>query len=164
MIDQSRIPAVWRTTGGIKRSVEFVPGELPERNHNFLVKSNRENVYPDLLESPLPLVSTKLKDIFCSYEEKIECKCALLSDREREEQRVYWLFALNRVDCVSKETEFYPNRFLKKLVLDRNKIGHRTVFRVQGILEKQIIVRFDVAESILRRPLTGLLLKEVECM
>ena len=104
-----------------------------------------------------------LKNIFCSFEIQIQCSCAILSDRESRRQEAYWLFALERVKCLGSKAQFYPNGVLKKLVLNRDAIGDHSIFRVHGIIEKQIVIRFDVAESILRRPMVGIKLEGIEC-
>lgn len=157
------IPEDWKKEIARGRSVEFKYGELPDKKYNFPIKSDKEKAYPDLIEAPLPLLSTRIKEIFCGFENRIQCNCAILSDKDLRKQEVYWLFALERVECLSNDTEFYPNGTLKKLVLDERRIGKHTVFRVKGILEKQIVIRFDVVESILRRPVMGVQLKKIEC-
>lgn len=160
------IPKKWKPAKVIERKIELMKDDIlyGQSSYNFLVKSDSGNVYPDLLEVPLPLISTEMKEIFCSYESHIQCACALLSDRELKKQHVYWLFALERIACLGEGIEFYPNKNLKKLVLDKNRIGSRKIFRIQGIIEKRIIISFDVAESMLRRPLAGINLEKVECI
>ena len=64
---------------------------------------------------------------------------------------------------IGSKAQFYPNGVLKKLVLNRDAIGDHSIFRVNGIIEKQIVIRFDVAESILRRPMVGIKLEGIEC-
>lgn len=164
-INRDRIPEEWKSKITVERGIELQPGDIPGgKSYNFLVRSDKENAYPDFIQVPLPLISTGMKEIFLSHESDIQCNCALLSNRELKQQRVYWLFALKRIACASEQTEFYPNHMLKKLVLDREKIGHRVIFQVQGIMEKKVIVNSDVAESILRRPITGIRLEKINCI
>lgn len=162
-INRDFIPENWKREIAKGRSVEFEFGKLPSRPHNFLVDNQKENVYPDLIEAPLPLLSNRLKEIFNSFEKNIQCSCAILSDPVLRTQEIYWLFALERLECLGDGTEFYPDSTLKKLVLNRSLIGEHSVFRIHGIREKQIIIRFDVAESILRRPVVGIKLERVNC-
>lgn len=42
-----------------------------------------------LIETPLPLLSTSLKEIFSSYETQIQCSCAILSDNVLRRQKVF---------------------------------------------------------------------------
>lgn len=41
-------------------------------------------------------------------------------------------------------------------MLDKEKIGKKAVFCVDGVIQKPVIVRRDVAESILRRSMLGI--------
>lgn len=163
-IDRNWIPKEWRPANNIDRRAALQPEDLHDKDqaYNFLVKSDKRNVYPDLLEIPLLLISPVLKDVFCSHEGHLQCNCALLTDRGQREQREYWVAALEIIDCMAEETQFYPNRFIKKLILDRKKIGDRNIFRVKSILEKWVIISSDVVDSILRRPMTGIKLERVD--
>lgn len=162
-INRAFIPENWKREIAKGRSVEFEYGKLSSEPHNFLVENQKENMYPDLIEAPLPLLSNRLKKVFSSFEKHIQCSCAILTDPVLRTQEIYWLFALERLECLGDETEFYPNSTLKKLVLNRRCIGEHSVFRIHGIREKQIVIRFDVAESILRRPMVGIKLERVDC-
>lgn len=162
-INRYFIPENWKREIAKGRSVEFEFGKLSSRPHNFLVDNQKENMYPDLIEAPLPLLSNRLKEIFCSFEKNIQCSCAILSDPVLRTQEIYWLFALERLECLGDGSEFYPNSTLKKLVLNRKSIGEHCIFRIHGIREKQIVIRFDVAESILRRPMIGIKLERIDC-
>ena len=50
---------------------------------------------------------------------------------------------------------------IKRLVLDQKKSWKRSIFRVDGILEQRIIVALPLAESMLRRRMTGVSLLPV---
>ena len=57
--------------------------------------------------------------------------------------------------------EKYPDGMIKRLVLDQKKSWKRSIFRVDGILEQRIIVALPLAESMLRRRMTGVSLLPV---
>jgi hypothetical protein len=128
----------------------------------FEVKENSKAIYVDFIENPVPLVSDKLKDILEKYEERIFFKPILLADIKKSRQDVYWLLVPDSIECLSDKSEFNKNDTIKRIVLDEKKVKYRKVFKVKGILENLIIVRLDVAESILRRGFTGITLKKVE--
>lgn len=48
------------------------------------------------------------------------------------------------------------------MVLDEKRIGAKAIFRVNGTIQKPVIIRRDVAESILRRSMLGIKLECVE--
>lgn len=167
VIDQDRLPEELKTSRSLGRKINLYLQNAPfnEKSFNLMVKSNVNNYYSDLIEIPLFLISDQLKKILCSYESGLQCNCAILSDRIHKIQKVYWLCTLEKVDCLGKNTEFYSDHSLKKLVLDETKIGNKKIFQVSGIREQRIIVNLDVMESILRRPFTGIHMEKacVEC-
>ncbi len=69
---------------------------------------------------------------------------------------------MEEIDCVSGESVFRKNKTIEKLVLDKEKVGNKKIFRVANILEKVVIVDFDISESILRRGFWGVEFKHIE--
>ncbi len=136
--------------------------KMDELAVQFEIKENNKAVYVDFIENPVPLVSDRLKDILSKYEERIFFKPVLLADIKNTRQDVYWLLVPDSIECLSDKSEFNKNGTVKNLVLDENKVRFRKVFKVKGILENLIIIRLDVAESLLRREFTGIKLKKAE--
>lgn len=136
--------------------------KMDELAVQFEIKENSRAVYVDFIESPVPLVSDRLKEILSRYEERIFFKPVLLADIRNTRQDVYWLLVPDSIECLSDKSEFNKNGTIKNLVLDERKVRFRKVFKVKGILENLIIIRLDVAESLLRREFTGIKLKKAE--
>lgn len=157
VIDKSRLPEELRQFASPwKNSFDWdyrLPGD---KSFNIIVKSNANNYYSDFIESPFLMISDELKKVFISHEANLSCNCTILSDRVNKIQKVYWFCVLEKVDCLGADGEFYPDGSIKELVLDREKIGNRKIFQVGGIREQRFVISLDVAESILRRPFTGL--------
>ncbi|MCR8979565.1 serine protease [Brevibacillus laterosporus] len=123
----------------------------------------REHVtYVDFIQRPFPLLSDRLKQLVVKYVPKMLCKAVVLADREQMRQDLYWVFVPPRIDCLSDKTEFYQDNTMKRLILDQNKIGRRSFFRINGIREEHLVVNLGLAESILRRDFTGIQLQKVE--
>lgn len=118
-------------------------------------------VYPDFLEFPLPLVSDSMKALLEKYMPELEWKAAILTDFQKARQDVYWVLRPPVVDCLSSQTEWYPDHTLKQLVLKHGKI-ESSIFRIAGLLEARIYINLAVAESLLRRPFTGVRVQKVE--
>ena len=161
-IRREEIPETWRSTRGIERRHYPSAKDFLGKNCNILVESNRQNLYPDFLEFPVPLLSTTLKDVFISYVPGLPCSCVLLSDQKERQQHTYWVFEVECLDCLADGTEYYPDGTWKKMVLDEKRIGAKAIFRVNGTVQKPIMIRRDVAESILRRSMLGIKLECVE--
>ncbi|WP_058485600.1 imm11 family protein [Defluviitalea phaphyphila] len=129
---------------------------------NIFVESNKNNFYPDVIDTPIFLVSDNIKKLIECYDDSPINKCVVLTDSILKEQRIYWLMLLDKIDCLSEKTEFKKDNTLKKLVLDKKKIGNKKIFRIDGIVEKIVVVNLDIAESLLRRFLSGIELTKIE--
>lgn len=51
---------------------------------------------------------------------------------------------------------------VRKLILNREKINGRKIFKIKESLKLLIVVRFDVVESLLRRNFKGIKFERVE--
>lgn len=125
------------------------------------VDQTSEEQYLDWLSKPWPMISDEMKNILALYNPKMEYKQIDLIDRQNYLQHTYWSFYVPSVDCLSPETEFYPDRSLKNLVVNRQKIKTHHFFSIRGIREPLYLVSLDAAESLLRRELTGFILESV---
>ncbi|MBC2582568.1 serine protease [Clostridium sp. DJ247] len=128
----------------------------------FDIKEKSSSEYIDFIEKPVPLVSDNLKKLLQKYDKKIFFKPIVLCDRKQEKQDLYWLMVPDSIDCLSDKSEFNKDGTLKRLVIDKKKVGNFKIFKVNGIIEDLMLVRLDAAESILRRDFTGIKLKKVE--
>ncbi|TQR41803.1 hypothetical protein [Paenibacillus popilliae] len=126
------------------------------------VKSSSRNEYVDYIESPVPIVSTRLQQLLLLYDANLFFKPVALLDQANQRQEMYWLLIPDRIDCLSEASKLHPNKTLKHLVIDIAKIGSSKFFQVDGLLETVIVIRLDVAESMLRRGFTGYRLQRVD--
>lgn len=128
----------------------------------FEVKESSSVEYVDFIESPVPLVSDKLKEILSKYDKKVIFKPIFLADIKRSRQEVYWLMVPEDVECLSPKSEFNKNGTIKSIVIDEERVKYCRVFKIKGVLENLIVIRLDVAESILRRGFSGIRLTRLE--
>ena len=125
------------------------------------VKEKPHNDYGDYLERPLPLVSDKLKYLLEEEEPRCWYKPVACIDLKRIRQDVYWLMMPLKLDCLSKQTEFNKDGSVKRLVLEREKIGYCKIFRVAGIVEELVLLHLDLVEQILQGEFRGLKFEQV---
>jgi hypothetical protein len=130
----------------------------------FELMERKSKEYVDFIDGKINLVSDKLKYILKKYDEEIFFKPVVLLDGKAENQELYWFIVPKEVDCLAEETQFNKDGSLKKLVIDKRKIGKAKIFTIKGVLENLLIVRLDAAESILRRDFTGIKLKKLESL
>ena len=119
---------------------------------------------PDILTNPTMLISDKLKNIFELYDTNIEYRGIQLFPKtpETSVSPLFWIPKVKEISCLHTETQFYPNKWLKNLVIDQRKTEKHSIIKVADIIETRIIVSLRVAESILRRQLYGVSLTKVE--
>jgi hypothetical protein len=134
---------------------------LPERSVLY-VRDADEYDMPDVLDKDLFLVSKGVSRVFSFYDKDIMFKDIMLIGKRTAEQMPYRLPILEDADCLHGDSE-YSYGSLRKIVLDRKKIGRRSIFRIRDEhLQSATIVRLDVAESLLRRSFKGLWFTELE--
>lgn len=128
----------------------------------YYVKGHSSIEYVDFIERPIPLITDAVKQVMERYDPKIFFKPVVLADPKRMRQTLYWLVIPRIVEGLSSKSEFNKTGTLKRLVIDEKKVGDATIFRIDRVLEDQIVINLYVAESLLRRGFKGLRLKRVE--
>lgn len=138
------------------------PLKTDEGPIQFYLKDGWNPVYVDFIERPISLISDKLKPVIEKYQREVFFKPVILGDRKRMKQEVYWRLIPPSRSCLSEQSEFYPTKTIKKLVLDSRKVTGYHIFQIGGIMEKLIVVDLALAESILRRYPTGVCFQKIE--
>ncbi|MFR4350210.1 MAG: hypothetical protein ACLT3H_00910 [Roseburia sp.] len=138
-----------------------------DRHHKikdrFLLKiePGKNTVFTDLISMPVLMVTEKLRDVIRMYEPTTPFKEVVLLDYSRGISKLYYLPILQEPACLSEMSELTPNRYgIVKAVLDLNKVGEHSIFKIGGIFDDYYVVRLDVAESFLRREAVGISLTE----
>ncbi len=126
------------------------------------VKDKDESEFIDVIEKPVLLISDKIKQVFDMFGNGEFYKPVVIGDPKHMDTHIYHLVIPNKVECLSKLSEFNPDGTIKRLVLDRSKLLGEHIFSVDGIREYFIIVDLDVVESIIRSDYLGIKFKSVE--
>lgn len=67
------------------------------------------------------------------------------------------------IEALSEKSEWNLNKtVVKKIILDKEKIKDKKIFKIKESEKTLIVVRLDVAESLLRREFKGMCLKRLE--
>lgn len=143
---------------------EFEPeefGQIQDISVLFTL-GDMDSIYPDVVDAPVFLVSDALKKILSAYDSEVLYRRVALNQIKERIQKKYWLLLTEKIDCLDESSEQYPNGWDKRIVLNRERIGQRRVFKANGIRTPRIFVNFEVAESILRREFEGITLRPVE--
>ncbi|MBG9794662.1 hypothetical protein ABD76_20090 [Paenibacillus dendritiformis] len=118
--------------------------------------------YVDWLDKPRRMVSDRMKAILEQYNPALSVKRTDLIDRKNNKHNVYWVLQVPELECLSPESEFHRNGTVKRLVLDHKRVKEHHFFAIAGIMEPYIVVSLEAAESLLRRGLTGFMLRKAE--
>lgn len=144
--------------------VDFSLEEIPAVNDVtvLFMLGNGDSIYPDLIETPVFLISERLKDVIEPYDPDVIYRRVVLNQTKESLQHNYFILLTDKIECLHSEAEFYPNGEQKKIVLDRECIGIRRIFRVRGLQIPKVVIHADVSESILRRDFNGIVFHSIE--
>lgn len=123
---------------------------------------DKDSVYPDVVDAPVFLVSDALKKLLSAYDPEVMYRRIALNQVKERMQKKYWLLLTEKIDCLDECSEQHANGWDKRIVLNRERIGRRRVFKVNGIRVPRVFVNLEVSESILRREFKGIVLRPVE--
>ncbi len=131
------------TTFMRKYFVEDNASRIPDKN---VVYTNSAVAldYVDILDSQMFAVSQAVRDVFWIYEHSMEFKHFCFLNNELNVYKRYFVPVLKLVTCFKKYNKNVP-------VLIKEKLEDNSIFRVQNADKEMVIIRLDVAESLLRR-------------
>lgn len=136
-------------------------GQVNDHTMLPLAKKRGETI-PDFIQSPVHMISDTVKQVFDMYEDDMVFRTIVIADLEAKSMMKYHHLLLERLDMFSDQTEFYSNGTVKRLVLDREKIGEHKVFMLNDERFSYPFISLEAAESLLRRQVIGIVMKEVE--
>lgn len=129
----------------------------------FNVKCTEETEFLDILDRNLFLISEKMKKIIEKYAPDILFKTIPLIDLTYNKQENYYLPIFEEVEALGKNAELNLNKtVVKKIILDKEKIKGKKIFKIKESSKALVVVRLDVAESLLRREFKGMSLERLE--
>jgi hypothetical protein len=133
---------------------------LPERTFVRLVP-NTDMVFPEILCSPVFLVTEEAKDIMKSYDKYLTYKQIVYTDHVNDHLCLYHMPVLDAIDCFERyEDESAKYAENAKIVIRRAPIRDKSIFHVPGAKRRLTIIRLDLAESFLARNYRGFRLTE----
>ena len=129
----------------------------------FNVKCTDETEFLDILDRNLFLISEKMKKIIEKYDPGILFKTIPLIDLAQGRQENYYMPIFEEIECLSENAELNLKKaVVKKIILDKEKIKNKKIFKIKESSKTLVVVRLDVAESLLRREFEGMCLKRLE--
>lgn len=124
---------------------------IPDFNSVF-VSSDKPCDFISILDQQIFLVKEGVKQVFSIYEPLIKFKQFFMFHNRMGEYCEYYAPILKEVDCISSISKRNPyNGLLENCTLERGHIQDESIFRLANAGERFVIIRLDVAESLLRR-------------
>lgn len=125
--------------------------KIPDINVGF-AKPEDHIDFIDILDSQMFMVLDRVKDVFKIYEPGMTFKAVCILNNKTGAYGNYHIPVLPEIDCLSPESEVSPDKsHINRLVLKQEVPEDHTVFKVKGLLTDVVVIRLDVAESLLRR-------------
>lgn len=129
----------------------------------FMVKTGDSPVFIDFMTEPMVMVTEKVKKCLQLYEPNMPFKEIVLLDSKKRMARNYFVPRFAELDCLTGRSEYTNwNYDLRYAELEVGKIRDKAVFTIKGPRKRNIVIRLDVAESLLRRGAKGFLLRETD--
>lgn len=135
--------------------------KIPHRQL-FMIHENENTVFTSIVDKPFPMISTTVREVFDMYEPHIIYKEIVLLDQKYERAEVYYLPILEEVECLNEKSEYNMDRsIIEKGIIDYEKTEDKAIFRLKGFDHYYMVGRLDLVESILKRNVRGIGLKEL---
>ncbi|MBR3770864.1 MAG: hypothetical protein IKL07_01205 [Clostridium sp.] len=146
----------WIQNYDIKSLQEGRYSKLPSYQ-SFFIEPSENTVFLDILVNPYFLCSLQVKKVLELFEPNMKYHDIVLIDKTTQTVNQYFLPELKPIDCLLKESVFDKNHFhLEKAVLNPDKIGQTSIFRLHGVEEQTVVIRLDLVEMLLRKGIKGL--------
>lgn len=128
----------------------------------FKVDITEFTLFPDILDKPVLMVSTEMRDIISKYEKQVFYREVLFMDEEGTQRYTYYIPFLPIVKCFDENVCVSKNkRGMDGRLLNIDKMWNRHIVEAEENNEQCIVISLDLAESFLRKGLIGIGLREI---
>ena len=131
----------------------------------FMIEPSENTIFTDIILFPFLLVSPMVQKVIKMYRERCFFRKVILLDQKNQESMLYYLPVLDETSEIQLRSVRYQNG---SRIPDEKKIqGHplepgRNLFWIRDSIKRHIVISLDMAESLIRRGVTGLGLCETE--
>lgn len=127
------------------------------------VSSSTFNAYPNILDRQLFLVKEEIKEVFTYFAPQMQYRSFCLLDTENAVFNYYFAPDIELVYCFDESSTYNLNKsVIQKVVLKKEQVKDRDIFRLKEVNDCVVIVSLPVAESLMRRKIEGLRFFSVE--
>ncbi|MBC2098119.1 hypothetical protein HCJ70_03585 [Listeria booriae] len=129
------------------------------------VNYDERKLNPDFVSIPPIVVSDTIKRLFKDYQADIEARAVYFNDIEQQKQFVYWWLELPTTrECLHEKTTYGARGEITELVIQAERAKMYHIFQIKHQNQYYWVINLAVAESLLRRGLSGFILEEVRSL
>ena len=135
--------------------------ELPERMV-FQIEQHMQTVWTDIIMSPCFMISKEAKEIIQMYNPHLTFLRVLFSNQKKRQVKAYYLPFLPSINALTENSKFNLNRsVIHHAEVDGNLMKNRVIAKVGNVSKENcVLIRSDLAESLLNGNLIGIGLRE----
>jgi len=146
------------------------PKTLNEKKRNlipkytiFQVEHHMQTVFTDLIFHPCFMVSETMMWTMKLYEPSFRFERIVLADQEAKKVGTYYIPRLEKLDVLTSNSRLgRDKRSLEHIEIDGEKTKGKAIFQIEHDGKMTILIHVNLAESLLRRKVIGIDLKEVD--
>lgn len=136
--------------------------KLPKRQL-FIIEPSEDTIFTDIILHPFLMVTPKIMDVISMYKELCFYRDIILVDQLKRESQLYHLPVFNETDELKIVEKSYVEEAPISSEEERERVNVAShIFWIDDSLKRHTIISLDLAESLLRREVFGLGIKEVE--
>lgn len=149
----------------VKRRSDTTYGKasiIPDINVGFAKPDNKID-FIDVLDEQIYMIKEEISTVFKMYEPALLFKSICILNNITGEYGSYQIPIFQELDCLSPNSIISPDKtYIKKLVLSKVIPEELAIFKVSNLCTDVVVIRLDVAESLLRREIVKFSLKRIE--
>lgn len=160
----TKAPRLVNWFGKIKTEC-ICPGTYSQLEEDYvLMIESKENVeYSDLIMEPFYMISNMVKYVLTAYEPNLTYTNLYLVDKKGKTAYEYYIPHLKEYDCLTAKSKMeFQRTQLTYGEMDLSKLGDHSIFYLAGMAKKHLVIREDLAESLLRRGFYGVDLQRLD--
>lgn len=138
--------------------------KIPDRQV-FIVEPSNKTIFTDIILSPFLMISSTVLEVIKMYKDLCFYREVFLINQLQRKSQLYFLPVFNETKALCVESKEYDNgkNISKQTKQQGEKVYvNKNIFWVSDSLKRHTILSMDIAESLIRREVFGLGLKEVE--
>ena len=127
------------------------------------VRTTEFSFFPDVMDMQMYIISDAMNDILSLFLKDVDYRILCILNSEKKFYIYYYAYMFATLDCFSAKSETNIDRSkISKLVLKKDMIQGRDIFKLGGVNCHALVVSLPVAEAILRRNFKGIKIVKTE--